>query len=236
MNFESLYKRLEQACTRLESAHLDKRPLWPQVESLIALYRKIDGLPTIPPTRNWAMSPDILVLIAELIERLRPSNIVECGAGTSTITMALIARKEAANIRIVSIEDSAAIAASVNAELAARNLSSIAAVYHAPLVKRAYEGWHEPFLWYDLANVPIPPTINLLVVDGPHGKTGPYARYPAGPELFSRLDQGATVVLDDAARQHEGELPLYWQQQYPALRWHFARVEKGAAVLTLATD
>lgn len=62
--------------------------IWPQTESLIALYRILDGEVELPPTRIMAVSPDFMLHIVKHIRRVAPKTIVECGGGTSTVIMA----------------------------------------------------------------------------------------------------------------------------------------------------
>lgn len=236
MSLTRWYRRLGRASVKVVREQLDTRSSWPQLESLIALYRKIDGLPTIPSTRLWAMSPDSLLLISEYIEKLRPRTIVECGSGSSTVTMALMLRRLGTDGKVISIENDADICAAVNERLAQDELSPWAVACHAPLVEKRYPGWDQVFRWYDLSRVPVPEAIDLLVVDGPHAKTCSNARYPAGPELLSRLSNGAVVFLDDADRPEEGRLPNLWQAHGGTVKWEKARAEKGALVGTVTSQ
>ncbi len=67
----------------------------------------------------------------------------------------------------------------------------------------------------------------MLVIDGPPEAVGPLARYPAGPSLFPSLSVGATVFLDDAARDDEKRIIERWQREFPDLERQDHDCEKG---------
>lgn len=204
-------------------------PTWSQIESLMALYRVLDGQDTVPSTRFWAMSPDILLHIARIVRDGAPQVIVECGCGSSTIISSQML-KRAGSGRVYALEHDEEIATQLQVELKRRGLQDHASVIHAPLTRRSY-GDHT-FLWYEARD--LPDRIDLLIVDGPPGSTNPLARYPAGPELFSRLVAGSKVILDDAKRRDEKSLPDLWKVAFPRLMWRTIHAEKGAIELWIS--
>ena len=54
-----------------------------------------------------------------------------------------------------------------------------------------------------------------VAIDGSPESTGRLARYPAGPLLFNRLNNGGAVFLDDASRADEKEIITLWMQENP---------------------
>jgi hypothetical protein len=62
--------------------------LWPPLESLIGLYRLLDGTGDLPSLRLISVSPDFLLHVIRGIQQHAPRRIVECGCGSSTIAMA----------------------------------------------------------------------------------------------------------------------------------------------------
>jgi predicted O-methyltransferase YrrM len=80
---------------------------------------------------------------------------------------------------------------------------------HAPLTLRD-PAW--PGLWYDIAD--LPPTIDLLIIDGPPWAIHPYVRGVA-ERLFSRIAPGGIVLLDDAARPGERVVARRWRRNWP---------------------
>jgi hypothetical protein len=203
------------------------RIFWPQVESLIALYRILDGKPTLPSTRRWAASPDFLLHLVTHISRHHPKIIVECGAGTSTVAMAF-ALRDRSDAHIYSIENHPRFAADVREELARRKLDKLVTVINAPLIQHSYPGFEHSFEWYDLSDASIPDGIEMLVVDGPFGFLNKYTRYPAGPELLKRMAKHGHIFVDDALRPDEAALGRLWRSLYPDLGVRELRAEKGA--------
>ena len=51
---------------------------------------------------------------------------------------------------------------------------------------------------------------DLVVVDGPYGKTTPFARYSALPFLKNKLADNFAVFLDDSSRIEEREIANEW--------------------------
>ena len=67
----------------------------------------------------------------------------------------------------------------------------------------------------------------MLVIDGPPMPVGPLVRYPAGPIFFPKLAPGATVFLDDAARDDEKRIIERWQREFPDFEIRNYPCEKG---------
>ena len=185
----------------------------------------------LPPTRGWAASPDFLMVVARLVDEVQPTNVVECGSGVSTITLArLLAGQSDCNI--VSFDHNEAFANQTAALLQERGLPdgtglTIAA---APHVEHVIGG--ETFLWYQTEGVPLPEQIDLLLVDGPIvSSDNMLARYPALPLLHDRLSDKAVIVLDDANRPGEQATLKRWLDEFPAWTCEMVGTEKGTAIL-----
>ena len=88
-----------------------------------------------------------------------------------------------------------------------------------------------PFQWYDPATIERLAPISILVVDGPPGRLGPIARFPALPRFAARLRPGAIVLADDAARPGETEMVRRWAAAHPSATVESIATEKGAARL-----
>jgi hypothetical protein len=86
---------------------------------------------------------------------------------------------------------------------------------HAPLVETVTP--RGTFPWYDVSLNGIE-QIDLLVVDGPPGNTGPHARYPALHVLGDRLASDALVLVDDTSRKDEQDMVEHWLGERPELR------------------
>ncbi len=200
-----------------------------QLEALIGIYSSLQLEMPLPPARQWAMSPDILVLIIQLIEDRKPQGIVELGSGISTVIAAKCAKRNGAG-SVTSLEHDPHFASATRTELIRHNLADIATVVVAPIAhtRLGDEEWH----WYDIKHLETIDAIDMLIIDGPPGHLNPMARYPALPLLFNKLVGGAIIILDDAARADEKRILEAWMREFPGLQMKSFPLEKGAVVMT----
>lgn len=159
------------------------------------------------------MNPTGLLWLTHLVERTRPSLIVECGSGTSTVWLGLALRRNGHG-RLVSLENHPDYLVRTTGFVAAHGLSEIVEVRGSALVDT--ETPRGSMSWYGLPEE-LPSGIDLLIVDGPPGQTGSHARYPALPVLRDRLSPGATVVLDDTGRHPEQDILQFWADDLPGV-------------------
>ena len=203
-----------------------------QIEALSWL---IDVLPLaypLRPTRGFASSPDLLLLLVRLIDEHRPSLVFELGSGVSTIVMA--ARLKALGTgSIITVDHEARYADEARRELALHGLSEVASVIHAPLTDVVLPTG--TFSWYDLPDGVPGSGIDLLFVDGPPMAAGELARYPALPILGPRLSPGAVIVMDDTTRPDEAAAVSRWHADLPGSTLELVPLESGAAILTIPT-
>lgn len=176
---------------------------------------------------DWAAAADFLALIADHVLAARPSVIVECSSGLSTLVLARCCELNRQG-RVFSLENGPAFAEATRAELIRYALQDHAMVIDAPLVEQRLEG--SEYRWYDLAGLP-EQRIDLLVIDGPPGFLQRHSRYPALPRLHDRLSAACHVFLDDAARADEGEIVALWRQRYPELGHDYVETERGCSIL-----
>ena len=83
------------------------------------------------------------------------------------------------------------------------------------------------YRWYGRSSYQDLEDVDLLLVDGPPGATGPLARFPALPLLNSSLSPEACVILDDIVRAAEQEILASWLRNYP----RFTRIDEGRSEL-----
>lgn len=183
----------QQAATQLLSAFPPRAPL--------------------PVLAGWAMTPSGLLWLVDYIVRMKPQRIVECGSGTTTLWMAM-ALERAGSGHLVSLEHSSEFVTRTSDLLAQHGVADRAEVRHAPLVNTSTG--RGDYSWYSVRPRDVA-EIDLLVVDGPPGSTGPLARYPAIPMLGPMLAPHAVVVVDDVDRKDEQEMVRLWLEDDPRL-------------------
>ena len=213
-----------------DQSHHDSAGLFRQMEALQGLYVELDLKHSLPPTRGWAASPDILLELARHARSAKPATVVECSSGTSTLVLARCMQMNGAGM-VFSLEHDPEYAQLTRAQLRRHGLEDWAQVLYAPL--RPHLLSNEKWPWYDISDLPAWLQIDLLVIDGPPQATRSLARYPAGPLLFKSLARGASVFLDDAARPDERTVLQRWQKEFPALDQSSRPCEKGCAVLSV---
>jgi len=204
---------------------LDKQ--FRQSEALAGIFIELGFKKSLPPTRGWAASPDLLREIALHTLHAHPKAIAECGSGVSTIILARCMQMQECG-HVYSLDHSQEYAERTRQELERHGLREWATVLNAPL--RFYDLNGEAWPWYAIEELP---TIgfDMLVIDGPPEEVSRLARYPAGPLLFGRLNAGAVVFLDDANRHQEKKILQCWAKEFPNFRQELRECEKGCAIL-----
>jgi predicted O-methyltransferase YrrM len=200
-----------------------------QLEAIQNLSAIVPAGDVLPATRGWAASPDLLLVLVDQLIARRPSLIVECGSGASTLWLALALRRFGIDGRIVALDHDPVFAAKTRDFLARHEVSHLAEVRDAPLEDLSLDGgtysWYARRAWKDLTG------IDLLFVDGPPAATGPKARYPALPLLREALNPAAIVVLDDLVVPDMQETLRLWLDAYPEFNSAILPLEKQAALL-----
>lgn len=215
-NLDTELHELRDGVSSVRSLVHAARPgkLLTQVQALEQLRDKFHVAGPLPDVGGWALDPTGLMWLVDEVERRRPEHVVECGSGTSTFWIAMALRQNGRG-RIISLEHQGKFADRTRSLLERHGLSEVAEVRHAPLV--ATQTPRGTFRWYDVDPEGIG-AIDLLVVDGPPGTTGPLARYPALPTLHRALTPGAYILVDDMHRDSEKKAVKHWLEEIPELR------------------
>jgi predicted O-methyltransferase YrrM len=200
-----------------------------QLEALQNLSVVLPANDVLPATRGWAASPDLLAVLVDLVVAERPSLVVECGSGASTLWLALAMRRFEIDGRIVALDHDPVFGGKTRDLLARHDVGDLAEVRDAPLESFSLDGetysWYARRAWEDLTG------IDLLFVDGPPATTGHLARYPALPLLSGSLSPVTTAVLDDLVVPDMQKVLRLWLDAYPDFGSEILPLEKQAAVL-----
>jgi predicted O-methyltransferase YrrM len=200
-----------------------------QLEALQNLSAVLPANDVLPATRGWAASPDLLLVLVDLVISDRPSLVVECGSGASTLWLALAMRRFKIDGRIIALDHDPVFGGRTRDLLARHDVHDLAEVRDAPLEVFSLDGqaysWYARRAWEDLTG------IDLLFVDGPPATTGHQARYPALPLLSGSLSPVATAVLDDLVVPDMQKVLQLWLDAYPEFGCEILPLEKQATVL-----
>ncbi len=182
-----------------------------QVEAIAKLMPRLREVnPLIPPTGGFALDAQALLHLIDILERERPSVLVEFGGGTSTIWMAYICRKY--NTRIISIDHLELYLGQTEREVARHGFSDMVECRLAPLEPLEIDGTE--YSWYSLSTLSDLADVDFLFIDGPPESTGPNARRPAMHVMIEKLSSSAVVVLDDTHRESEQDTIRNWISAY----------------------
>lgn len=144
---------------------------------------------------------------------------MECGSGLSTVLLATAAEMSGRSVH--SLEHDAIWAARVHNALPKR-LRARVDLAVVPL--RSYG----EFDWYSLDGIQMPPSIGLVVCDGPPGETRG-GRYGLASALRDRLGSSSVILLDDTHRPAERSIITRWCSELNA-----SVVEEGATYTAIS--
>jgi len=193
-----------------------------QNEAYMALLDTVKPRIPLPPTRGWAASPDFLRLVAQHIIELKPHQMVELGAGVSSIISGYILEKQGSG-KLTSFEHDTDYANKYRQILDLHGLSAYIDIYDKPFKQYDING--KQWTWYDFPEMG---QIDLLIIDGPPKHIQHLARYPALPLLKKHLKPGSVILADDTNRKDLQEIVKLWKQEFD--NWSFENLpaEKGA--------
>jgi predicted O-methyltransferase YrrM len=208
--------------------------LYRQIEARLILEQRLESKRPLPQMRGYALSPDAALFVVQRILDGDVRRLLETGSGVSTVLCALALQKAGEGGLVVAIEHDHAYAEATRELLAEHGCQDVAEVVVAPLVDCGLEGVSSP--WYDLREVDLPSSIDLLLVDGPPASVGLRSRYPALPLLRHLIAPNGRVLLDDAKRPDEQEVLRMWTANYGVDLVAMHRHEKGTAELALVAE
>lgn len=197
-----------------------------QVEALLDLRALLEPRAPLPPLRSWAASPDAIQWLVERLWATRPSLIVECGSGVSSILLGYAVQKLGTG-RIVALEHDKNFADESMRRLRDHGLEDVVEVRYAPLTPWRRDGDDREWLWYDVEALKDLEGIGLVFVDGPPGDLGPLARYPAVPALLPHASSEVVFALDDANRPDEWAVSSRWTEELTGYERLRLRKDKG---------
>jgi predicted O-methyltransferase YrrM len=192
-----------------------------QTEAMQQLLSLLKFSAPVPPTRSWAASPDLLLTLAQLVQKHNPKLVVELGSGVSTLVVAKAGAK-----KVISIDHSGDFADKTREVLKEHKVRGVE--IRVAQLKAHISGVD----WYDTAVIKDLKRIDLLIVDGPPGSKNPEARMPARAEFITKLSPKAIIVIDDVNREGERKLAESFAKALPNHILTIYPHEKGTAVIS----
>lgn len=188
---------------------------------------RLDLHKVLPVTPDWSAAPDFLLHIIDHCLAYRPSRILECSSGLTTLALARCCQMNDCG-HVYSLENGEEYASASCTALAAFGLEQYASVVPAPLERVTL---HDvDYRWYSMPRLPAG-GFDMLVIDGPSGFLQRHSRYPALPLLYNRLADDCAVFLDDAVRDDEREIVAMWLDEFPSFEHEYLDLERGCSIL-----
>lgn len=222
-----VYLQLNRRLNRLIDPTLSATRDYGQIEALFSLFSLLHIRKPLPPMRAWALSPDVAnLLVRSLLDR-KPSLVLECGSGTSTLIISYCLKQNGSG-KVISLENDDAFARATRENIKLHGLDDVAEVVDAPLEDIKIAG--STYRWYSPRHLPKVSKVDILFIDGPRADL----RYPALPMLVDLLSDHAVVIIDDASSKRMKSTVDRWEQEYSGIFPYrtFINTEKGSLVLS----
>lgn len=226
---ENIFSRISHSLISRELTN------YSQLESFIWLKCKLNLSERLPPLRGWAASPDVLLKLHTHIMSSRPSIVVECGSGASTLVIA-DALSQNGHGKLISLEHSDFYGGQTLETLKAESLEGWVDLRIAEL--EPWSGPHlnpddaeKPAYWYCSSLLDDVTNVDLLWVDGPPGSTCLFSRYPAFAALEGKFSSNAEIWMDDTNRKDDRKVCEAWAHD-SGFEVEFLPMEKGLGRLT----
>jgi len=225
-----------------------------QLEAFIEVRDHLGTDELIGDMHGWPISPDLALYLVQLIETNDYDVVIEFGSGTSTVLIARALAKIASGHHRKSptvqlaFEHLAEYHAQTLAQLQRARLADSVQLALAPLIPYIAPNG-SVYSYYDcertlgkLGRGRNHSELRILVlVDGPPGSTGKYARYPAVPIVLAHFGKHhVDFLLDDYFRPDEKAIAEMWLEDMRSqgLRCDVTekRLEKGACLISASVQ
>lgn len=201
-----------------------------QIQALIAIHNLLPIKYPLPAMSKWAASPDLSVVITEIILLNKPDFIVEVGSGISSLISGYCIQKNGGTCKLLSFDHDEVFAEKTRKSISQHNLQDYCEVRYAPLIPHTF--MNREWQWYDISSFNHSQKIDVLIVDGPPVKTQKMARFLALPLFYDNLSDNAHIIIDDADRESEAAVIEEWLTMYPEFNLDMRYCQKGVAVLS----
>ena len=176
---------------------------------------------------GWSLDAATITLLWKRLWRERPSVILECGAGLSTLVLACYADLLDEACTVISLEQDAATRESVQSRLDRAGLDGSVHVLSAPLADPGVYRFDED----RLTEILDARRIDWLLIDGPCGPPG--CRVWTLPSLARWCRPGTRWFLDDGFRDGELQVLGQWRSMDGLTVDGICAVGKGLATGTV---
>ncbi|MEO0552469.1 MAG: class I SAM-dependent methyltransferase [Bacteroidota bacterium] len=170
---------------------------------------------TYTPSTGWSLAPATLVHVLNDILINNRTNIVEFGAGTTTLYIARLLKHHGLNSTLISVDSEQEWIKHVKKQLSNEGLEEFVNLVLAPLNTSLFSE-DKKSLWYNCEELNQAfkdvNSIDMVIVDGPQGHYTSMSRFGAVPYLLDKLSENAVIFLDDTHRDDEYIILQKWSE------------------------
>lgn len=166
------------------------------------------------PYTSMAMDfMNLKIIINDIVINQR-KNIVECGAGISTIYIANVLRKNGIKANFVTIEEDEGWANYLMAQLEKEGLADYSRIMYVPIENNGERTWYSSAIIKEIKRSIL--NVDCLIVDAPiaYGEGREKIRAGAVPNFMDIFSDKGSIFLDDCNRKGEKEVLKYWEKEY----------------------
>lgn len=179
--------------------------------------------------KEWTVLPDFTANFINIVTETKPSVIVECGSGLSTLIFGYLVKNGMIS-KCISIEHNKQFYESTKADLIKHQLENFVNLIYAPLKPVIIND--KEWFWYDTEIIEMKINrIDLLLVDGPPGQIQKHSRYPGVPLLKKFFNANSIILVDDSSRSDEQEIINRWLLENPEFCASYLKTEKGMCII-----
>jgi len=225
---EYVKKQLERIFAPLAKRR-DLDNLFIQLSALLEIKEVIGPGLLFGPLREWALSPDALLIILREVTSRSDPYVLEFGSGESTVAVAAALRARGCG-HMVTVEHDAEFAKIVTERLRRNALMKYVDVRVVEM--RHFNSRLSPTKYksYNLANFNV--DFNVALIDGPISVFGAETRAIPLEYCLQRLKGDRVIYFDDAARTDERNVLRQYLSDYSHVHVQYLETEKGLARLT----
>jgi len=167
-----------------------------------------NGLKLYHPYTGSALSPMNLKIVLNDIVIHQRKNIVELGAGISTVYIAALLRTNKIKATFTTIEENQQWADILFSQLKEEGLDNYSNIVHVPIENRYYSKIHLENLKHSIEK------IDCLIIDAPLATQDKKIRAEAIPNFIDIMSDKFSIFLDDCSRKGEKEIIEEWKKTY----------------------
>lgn len=203
-----------------------------QLAALLQIERLIHQNTTYLPLREWAISPDAILIILQELSYYSDPIVLEFGSGQSTLIMASYLKKRGCG-KILTVESNKMYADLLMKNLKHQNLHDVVDMQVLNLKNVLDAENNNSSATYDLQALKTSNKYDVCIIDGPPLQYGALARYYPLEYAINNSSHGGKIFLDDSKRENERNIIDKIRSKYRNIKVSELKAEKGLTMFNV---